>query len=107
MPMLSQGMVTPGERHTHMKVEVNTNCRACSNNVTGHGEMQLKSHLCAIYIYIHIYYSMEQLYKPFYVLTRHSTQMPQNGSRVIGEDSEVPSMSEEKIRANGHLYVLY
>lgn len=103
--MLSQGMVTPGERHTHMKVEVNTNCRACSNNVTGHGEMQLKSHLCAIYI--HIYYSMEQLYKPFYVLTRHSTQMPQNGSRVIGEDSEVPSMSEEKIRANGHLYVLY
>lgn len=29
------------------------------------------------------------------VLTGHSTQMPQNGSRVIGEDSEVPSMSEE------------
>lgn len=64
--------------------------------------------LKVIYVlYIYIYYSMEQLYKPFYVLTRHSTQMPQNGSRVIGEDSEVPSMSEEKIRANGHLYVLY
>lgn len=28
--------------------------------------------------------------------------MPQNGSRVIREDSEVPSMSEEKIRGLGY-----
>lgn len=42
--------------------------------------------------------------QPLYVLTRHSTQMPQNGSRVIGEDSEVPSMSEEKIREVGQCY---
>lgn len=30
------------------------------------------------------------------ILTRHSTQMPQYGSRVIWEDIEVPSMSEER-----------
>ena len=29
------------------------------------------------------------------VLTGHSTQMPQNGSRVVRQDGEVPSMSEE------------
>lgn len=28
-------------------------------------------------------------------LTRHSTKMAQNGSRVIGKDSEVPSMPTE------------
>ncbi|TNN86029.1 hypothetical protein EYF80_003873 [Liparis tanakae] len=35
---------------------------------------------------------------PLQSLTRHSTQMPQNGPGVIGKDSEVPSMSEEERR---------
>lgn len=33
-------------------------------------------------------------------LTRHSTKMAQNGSRVIGKDSEVPSMPTAKEREN-------
>lgn len=46
----------------------------------------------------------EQL-KTLRLLTRHSTQMPQNGSRVIREDSEVPSMSEERIKRQGYFYI--
>jgi len=38
------------------------------------------------------------------MLTRHSTQMPQYGSRVIWKDSEVPSMSEEK-KKESHLFI--
>lgn len=30
--------------------------------------------------------------------------MPQNGARIVGEDSEVPSMSEKKTREHGCFY---
>lgn len=36
-------------------------------------------------------------------LTRHSTKMAQNGSRVIGKDSEVPSMPTAKEREYGSI----
>lgn len=80
--------------------------------------MQLKSHLYVykyIYMYFHFAANFDFLWDCYWTatvfmlqrtaftcgLTRHSTQMPQNGSRVIGEDSEVPSMSEVKRREKG------
>lgn len=72
MPMLSQGMVTPRWVRDREKQEQ----KLSHGNNDGESELALEQRL--------------------HVLTRHSTQMPQNGSRVIGEDSEIPSMSEQE-----------
>lgn len=72
MPMFSQGIVTP--------VRENERKRDRERVMT---------------------YSTKELYMMSFLLltsdnnsglTRHSTKMAQNGSRVIGKDSEVPSM---------------
>lgn len=36
-------------------------------------------------------------------LTRHSTKMSQNGSRIIREDREVPSMSRKNKETKGFI----
>lgn len=68
MPILSQGMVTPAGR----------------KRLLGSAPSQAHKGVCS-------------RAGPG-TLTRHSTQMPQNGPGIVREDSEVPSMPEEHIK---------
>lgn len=93
MPMFSQGMVTPGEKDWFIEREREKQEQRLLPTVDyTHRGNATKSNLC-LYMYTVVANAATAC---TVCLTGHSTQMPQNGSRVIGEDSEVPSMSEVK-----------